>query len=835
MEEVIRKKISVDKSRSHATGILQYLLYDNDDRGIYSVSTGDKSGNWGGFPLDFCFGIRTQEDVGHDIKVDKFRIKGCPEDPKSPTEEETYEAYAQNGRLKYCDIIMRYNKIQSLISDSILCKAVKQVWEVPTKIELTQNEDCERTFTEPDTNEEIVLTTRFDLSGCNETIEGKCLYDFIPINRDYFEKYNSVLYRERGHADIDNEVNEDECVVHEYDAHVDFASPNIEDGKYYMLMPEYETYREYEDWWKKWFEKNECSWSDYFDEEDGDFLFCKIVDKYILGKVCVPDDIEGIRVPNVVYYTEIPRLKGWFEKHGITSDADLEGKSKYLVKRYHENGGKRFYDFLCDIEPTWSQISFQGSGLTHTTPFIGVPITLEDVHDYGGLYENYIYSVNKITGEFEDATKPFVWYEDKERVTWLEGSGLTDVYGESKLEGVIEEKATEIDDFSGVWGEFPEDLVYTNVFKCTFYSDYSSEEGERVVEITNYEDGYVDGPNLVSNKDEIPALTVEEPDRVILVSVELVDKENSIETSGVPETEEHGSGITSSITAYTQYKYAWWECHRMTVMEYGDPEYEDVVLGDGEEYDPTYEPSLKKYRTITLLECFPQQLVGLDINPGDSFFFNVTKDNGLKFTGGAGVPVTTGNDGVVFFSLPYKAGTYHNIMEDGHGGYIGNYVLSTTIDSAGVFTIRYVIGGDMSGPNGGYINHTGVIYEESFPYTSGTLNTFIDDFEDVKVYYEKIDTESTKSYVYSDEYRISRYANIAKIVGMAVGGIFDDDMMVAPIFTRESSEFLQDAPKEIVDIVINRGEAAAFEKHFKLTECNTFEDLENYGNSYFFK
>ena len=27
--------------------------------------------------------------------------------------------------------------------------------------------------------------------------------------------------------------------------------------------------------------------------------------------------------------------------------------------------------------------------------------------------------------------------------------------------------------------------------------------------------------------------------------------------------------------------------------------------------------------------------------------------------------------------------------------------------------------------------------------------------------------------------------------------------------------------------------AAAWEKHFKLSECNTLEDLENYGNNFF--
>lgn len=44
---------------------------------------------------------------------------------------------------------------------------------------------------------------------------------------------------------------------------------------------------------------------------------------------------------------------------------------------------------------------------------------------------------------------------------------------------------------------------------------------------------------------------------------------------------------------------------------------------------------------------------------------------------------------------------------------------------------------------------------------------------------------------------------------------------------------LMEAPKVDIDISIDRGSGAAWEKHFKLMECNTLEDLENYGNNYF--
>ena len=40
-------------------------------------------------------------------------------------------------------------------------------------------------------------------------------------------------------------------------------------------------------------------------------------------------------------------------------------------------------------------------------------------------------------------------------------------------------------------------------------------------------------------------------------------------------------------------------------------------------------------------------------------------------------------------------------------------------------------------------------------------------------------------------------------------------------------------PKVDVNVTIDRGGVSAFEKHYKLSECNTMQDLVNYGNNFF--
>ena len=40
-------------------------------------------------------------------------------------------------------------------------------------------------------------------------------------------------------------------------------------------------------------------------------------------------------------------------------------------------------------------------------------------------------------------------------------------------------------------------------------------------------------------------------------------------------------------------------------------------------------------------------------------------------------------------------------------------------------------------------------------------------------------------------------------------------------------------PKIDVNVTVDRGGVSAFEKHYKLSECNTMQDLVNYGNNFF--
>ena len=59
------------------------------------------------------------------------------------------------------------------------------------------------------------------------------------------------------------------------------------------------------------------------------------------------------------------------------------------------------------------------------------------------------------------------------------------------------------------------------------------------------------------------------------------------------------------------------------------------------------------------------------------------------------------------------------------------------------------------------------------------------------------------------------------------------DFVNVPYFMEDYKIGTTYVNNELDDIIVDRGNAAAFEKHLRLTEVKTMQDLENYGNNYF--
>jgi hypothetical protein len=118
-------------------------------------------------------------------------------------------------------------------------------------------------------------------------------------------------------------------------------------------------------------------------------------------------------------------------------------------------------------------------------------------------------------------------------------------------------------------------------------------------------------------------------------------------------------------------------------------------------------------------------------------------------------------------------------------------------------------------------------YKEIYPFRYVTSET-------TGVRYKDIDFNNKITTIYNRDFDLSREGNLAIITQLPTGEVWNhDEATDSPVFKKEYLNGISEEPKVDVDIELDRGSASAFERHFKLLECNTMEDLENQGNNIF--
>lgn len=173
-----------------------------------------------------------------------------------------------------------------------------------------------------------------------------------------------------------------------------------------------------------------------------------------------------------------------------------------------------------------------------------------------------------------------------------------------------------------------------------------------------------------------------------------------------------------------------------------------------------------------------------------------------------------------------------NIISHKDNELTGDYIYEAKINQEkNKVTFSYVLGADIKDDE--IVKNTGIVYEEILNYVKTSAKTIVDGFECV-VWYENIDLDSNLKTIYNEEYGMYVDVRIAHIKGMVIGDVWRENIATSlPLFSKENSNSLYDNPKIDINLTFNRGNAAGWEKHFKLSECNTMRDLENYGNNYF--
>ena len=794
----IEQIINIDNSRSHRNGLLPFVQYGGDGK-IKEVTAIDTNGNYGQYVCDFCV-----YSGGTDVEV---------------------------ARLKYLDVLRNYYTIQEYLRDAVYVKKTETPVDLVSKIEQEKTESC------------VLAVLPTSSSGKEETfkedfdeITEKGRYEYIPLDVNLFRSNKFGYVFTEPNIPEEDRTDEEEILLEKVSKHKEL----INASDFFVLVPNYDEVMRLNSWWNDW-------WVDNFKEEwendvfigytqcdNAGFKFCEDVEKYILGQIeVVGSGITGSRVPTFVYYVNHFDLKNWFETHSATTIAAYEEPTKeneWIRYAWEERGGGNFYDFLSKNTPIWqTYISSRKpeNYFKYAAPTMDLEVIINAEEEYETLYNVYEYSVNN--GRTEGAVKPYIvpasGVGSALTTSWAECSSA---YCESRLDTLIHPKALRItNDVFGIFEEFDKNDGYVGqLFECTYCTGFSKTNrivASSTVITYTYDDtrdgeGNIIDTKTTTSKEVTNSTQAEEcPDTSAyqIFDTTILSESAWTETTSNEEKDENNRVTKQEYyySAFTQYEYGWWECEKLT-----DP---SITCGDGE----NLKAGVYKYRNVLIVSCLPA-LVGPS-NPGDVYYVMARYDNGLIQPKNI-----EGKDAtIVSMKIPYKVDEPQNIVSYEDGTITYDKIISAEKIDTNKYLIRYA-----KGVTSGVTDvETGIHYEETLYYSENNVAKVpIDGIYMADLYYDVLGDNSEKTSVYSEEYRKYRLVRKAKIIGMEVGTQWTEGNAVnAMLFTKDGYEGLQEEPKYDINLLYNRGNAAAWENHFKLSECNTMEDLVNYGNNFF--
>lgn len=843
--ERITMNICTDGYRSHRNGILPYVPYGAERPVIMDVRGESANGNFGHYVCDFAvFSGRT----------DVFLV------PEGSTV--TTSARTEIDRLCYLDVIAAYSRIQDKLRDCVKVRRYSVVERIPGKTE------CNYTGS----TVSVSGNTRYLWRSGEDETEAMSVYSLHPLEMRYFTLTDEgYLYSEPPEfaavsAKTEDERTDEENAIYESVMAIQSVETKnithavlVEDAYYVMKMN-----REWEEWWNRYGKDLRQEAFNGYSPSSAVFEFCDDIDRYVLGRVEVPaihgpdgkiSFYEGSRVPGFVYYTDVERRKAWFEKHsGTTVEAERNGDAR-TVSIWNEMGGGAFYDFLRTVTPLWqgyTERHADGIFFSYDPPRMGIHAFIDTDGRPEPMYEPYEYSVS--ANMVVSILKPF-----EKRGEGTVGSALTPdfvtfgdsgngIMVESRLDSLVSPKAVyAADGIYGIYEEFEDrgSGRTGQMYECFYFSGLSSEPGK----IHRYsgwtwtvdkESGirtpmeWISGNTGDVESDICPLAAGYE-------QVFIVNSGSPFHSSGnvSDNRSEEVTADTGSFVSYTRknyyhtelfYEYHWWGCTPV--------EREDLRCAD----DETVKSGEEAYRNVTILSSF-LGMVHETPKVGDKYYFNALYRNG-RYNPRL---ICEESGDIVYFGYPYITGEPMNVSTymSGNTFDIADFSGSTAVTTYDMVlsvtenqeessvTIDYVIGAE-SGKTSGETGKTGIHYRETLPYYLSSATVYLDGVYEAELYFKQIDTASTQEYVYSDEYRLFRKARRAEITGMEVGSIWTSGGAVdVPLFTKEGTDGLMEAPKISAGITYNRGSAAAWETHFKIAECNTMDDLEKYGNNSF--
>lgn len=499
--------------------------------------------------------------------------------------------------------------------------------------------------------------------------------------------------------------------------------------------------------------------------------FCKDIDQKYIGYIYVPTDIKGLNVPDRLPFTDVAEYLAWFEDNEVN-------KTSCCVKKENDE-----YIFAEDSE--WSNHGGQTMWDFLKTSAVqnAFKKALDDIKnweqekgDKKSLYlPPYMEMALSITQSYQDEGV-YTPYEDKGTmpIGAYKKLGTESGWVESQLSRVkiISGEGEDGQGMDGVFREYPDGPTY---FRCTYsgtdWQHYSLSFRDDDVLPELYEGNAVDIKN-----DNTKCL-------------EIADIDAEIDSTGMNNRDWIIVRIENEGGGYDYYRFilsCYWVYN----------ETDGTKLKYTEEHNVAYN-SVEYYLSLTMKETVP----GIYLTPKSGDFVNVLASYQC------------------YVEIPYEKGTVYNKFVDEYGISCGDYIISM---DDGHFV--YNIGGIVDQPY-----KRGYVIEEDYTLSESSVTLTLDGVSILVPKMNMIPVDTINSY--SESLGMIREGVIR---GRLVGITTDMPSNSNPIlFKRDGDSVLLPGSKISIDITVERGASAAFESFYKLSECNTMEDLENYGNDYF--
>lgn len=792
----IRRLGHMDSARSHVQGLLPYVVLDENGKPsiVYpnpEENDEDSNGNFKQYVCDFG----KKEESKHYL------------------------------RFRYLDFSNAYHYAKKQIRDGILVKHIKE-HDVLTKY------DCDGN---PVYEPKEVWTYKFD--------EVKELYDYAPCNfygkgvkkegEDYEPRIIPNFAKEGEYGFVWDNPNDEEKPIDEFILLVGVSMD--ENGVIHSNQDKVakieedkdgnkQTYWEYPDTAGK-INKDSERWIKFgLAFSKGPWSICKDMEEKFIGYLNIPQDIEGDYVPEKIAYSDIPKWQKWFEIHssGSCCYEKIAGENEppqIVDKEWTAMGGDEMMKFLEGKDTLLNEAISTIKGLSghFLVPNMEFPLLFTNEYRDTGLWTEYVdENGNSVKYEDENGNPKPHYYIDK--------------CGETKIKS---ETKTLYSKWEVYRSENEEDaLRVESQLQAVRMNDYQSDDNGVIPGVFEKEDGfykciYRHYYNYAETSEW--SLTTEE-------------KDNATEVSEMPKLD------IESITPLPILKFVEKKEDDTEIERYfKGRKYEYIKAEPSEKMEECHddESSVKSnsyYFTATVVEEGMPILRTLKPNLVDGDWIHILAKYKAYET-------DTIYGYRSYLMIPYKKGEVHNFYKVDDENCFGDYIIGRDENDNGQLVITYNIGGKCKS-NGEAIISTieneqnrGVILQDIYKYEKNHLYSFcFEGYDGIEIYGEYIDIDNPVEKATDNDLTAignngeyipkERKYNSAQILGMrtmdALNGLKPKVM-----FKQDIADGLNFPVKSEVDIEINRGAASAFENYFKLAECNTFQDLENYQNNWF--